>query len=197
MDILEERTMNEMGSRRTDLIIAGLGGQGILMGGMILATAAMNDYKNSLWLPSYSSRVRGGPSECTVVFSDDDIDSPVLSKADVVILVDSPQLKLFEKRVRSGGYLMVESAGLTDTIDGNNIKMLPVPALDMAVAMGDRRVSNMIFLGGYIGITKALPPSLIEEELKKKFGKKEKVLSLNLKAFRKGLETIQINENGY
>jgi hypothetical protein len=77
MDILEERTMNEMGSRRTDLIIAGLGGQGILMGGMILAIAAMNDYKNSLWLPSYSSRVRGGPSECTVVFSDDDIDSPL------------------------------------------------------------------------------------------------------------------------
>lgn len=87
----------------------------------------MNDHKNSLWLPSYSSRVRGNQSECTLVFSDDDIDSPVLSKANVVILVDPLQLKLFEKRVRYGDCLMVESAGLTDTLDGNDTPMLPCP----------------------------------------------------------------------
>ena len=176
--------------KRADLIIAGLGGQGILMGGMILATAAMSQFKNSLWLPSYSSRVRGGPSECTVIFSDDDIDSPVLSNADVVILVDPPQLKLFEKRVRKGGYILVESGGLEDTIVRNDIEMLPIPALDMAVAMGDRRASNMIFIGGYIGLTNAVSPSSIEEILKKKFNKKKNVLSLNLTAFRNGYEYI-------
>lgn len=180
--------MNKEANRRADLIIAGLGGQGILMGGMILATAAMLQYKNSLWLPSYSSRVRGGPSECTVVFSDDDIDSPVLSKADVIILVDPPQLKLFEKRVNVGGYLVVESAGLSESIERTDITMVSVPALNMAVAMGDRRASNMILLGVYVGITSAISAPIVEEELEKIFGRKEKVLSLNLNAFRKGAE---------
>lgn len=180
--------MHESVVKRADLIIAGLGGQGILMGGKLLATAAMSQYKNSLWLPSYSSRVRGGPSECTVIFSDDDIDSPVLSKADGVILVDPPQLKLFESRVHSGGYLIVESSGLSETIERTDIKMVAVPALNMAVDMGDRRASNMILLGVYLGITNTISLPIVETELKKRFAKKEKVLSLNLNAFRKGVE---------
>jgi len=180
--------MDKETNKRADLIIAGLGGQGILMGGKLLATAAMSQYKNSLWLPSYASRVRGGPSECTVIFSDDDIDAPVLSKADVVMLVDPPQFKLFEKRVRPGGYLVVESAGLTETIERDDIQMVPVPALKMAIDMGVRRASNMILVGVYIGITNAISVDLVEAELKKRFTKKEKVLSSNLNGFRKGLD---------
>ena len=175
-------------NKRADLIIAGLGGQGILMGGKLLAAAAISQYKNALWLPSYASRVRGGPSECTVIYSDDEIDSPVLSEADAIILVDPPQFKLFEKRVRSGGYFIVESAGLQEPIERKDITIITVPALNMAVAMGNRRVSNMILLGIYIGITDTISVPTVEEELKKRFGKKEKLLSLNLNAFRKGLE---------
>ena len=180
--------MEQATAKRNDLIIAGLGGQGILIGGKILASAAMTQYKNSLWLPSYATRVRGGPSECTVIFSDDEIDSPVLSKADVVILVDPPQLKLFEERVHPGGLLMVESAGLKDRADRSDIRILSIPALEMAVAMGDRRVSNMILLGVYAGLIKSIATSFIEEELQKRFGKKQGILSSNLGAFRKGLE---------
>ena len=175
-------------NNRADLIIAGLGGQGILMGGKVLAMAAMLQYKNSLWLPSYSSRVRGGPSECTVAFSDYDIDPPVLSKADAVILVDPPQFGLFEKRVRPGGYYIVERAGLTETAERKDIKTVSVSALNMAVNMGDRRASNMILLGVYIGIINSVSVPLIEAELERRFAKKEKVLSLNLSTFRKGLE---------
>ena len=178
-------------NKRADLIIAGLGGQGILMGGKLLATAAMSRYRNSLWLPSYASRVRGGPSECTVIFSNDDIDAPVLSVADAIILVDPPQLKLFEKRVRSGGYLIVESAGLNGTVERDDIKMVAIPALRMAIDMGERRASNMILLGVYLGITNTIPIPIVEEELKSKFAKKEKALTSNLNAFRKGLEEAQ------
>ena len=104
------------------------------------------------------------------------------------MLVDPPQIKLFEKRVNVGGYLIVESAGLNETIERTDITMVPVPALNMAVAMGDRRASNMILLGVYIGITNAISVPIVEEELKKRFAKKEKVLSLNLNAFKKGIE---------
>jgi len=180
--------MDKEACQRADLIIAGLGGQGILMGGKILAGAAMSQYRNSLWLPSYSSRVRGGPSECTVIFSNDDIDSPVLSKADVVILVDAPQFKSFENRVNTGGYFIVESTGLNETVERDDIKMLSVPAFKMAMGLRDMRSSNMILLGIYIGITNAISASAVEEELEKRFGKREKVLSSNLNAFRRGIE---------
>ena len=184
--------MEQKTGKRSDLIIAGLGGQGILIGGKILASAAMAQYRNSLWLPSYASRVRGGPSECTVIFSDDEIDSPVLSETDVVILVDAPRLKLFEGRVHAEGYLIVERAGLKDITERGDITMLSIPALDMALAMGDRRVANMVLLGVYIGITESISAPFIEDELEKRFGKKGEALSLNLRAFREGIEYSSI-----
>jgi 2-oxoglutarate ferredoxin oxidoreductase subunit gamma len=180
--------MDTEAGKRTDLIIAGLGGQGILMGGKILAGAAMSQYRNSLWLPSYGSRVRGGPSECTVIFSDDEIDSPVLLQADVVILVDPPQFMQFDARVKTGGFYIVESAGLNESSKRDDIRMFAVPALSMAIEMGEKRASNMILLGVYVGLTEALQVAVVEEEIGRRFGKREKVLSSNLTAFRMGLE---------
>ena len=86
------------------------------------------------------------------------------------------------------GYIIVENAGLNETIERDDIKMVTVPALNMAVAMGNRRASNIILFEVYIGITNAISAPIVEEELEKKFGRKEKGLSLNIDAFRKGAE---------
>ena len=62
------------------------------MAGKFLAAAAISHHKNALWLSSYASRVRGGSSECTVIFSGADIESPVLSEADVIIWLIRPYI---------------------------------------------------------------------------------------------------------
>jgi 2-oxoglutarate ferredoxin oxidoreductase subunit gamma len=95
--------------------------------------------------------------------------------------------KLFENRVSAGGYFIVERAGLFDTLQRDDIKLVTVPALGMALEMGERRASNMVLLGVYIGITHSISAPFVEGEIEKRFSAKEKALSLNLNAFRKGL----------
>ena len=58
------------------IIIAGFGGQGVLLMGQILAKAGLLEGKNSLWLPSYGPEMRGGTANCSVIVSEDEIYSP-------------------------------------------------------------------------------------------------------------------------
>jgi len=179
---------------RGELIIAGLGGQGILMAGTILARAATAQLNYASWVPSYATRVRGGPSECTVVFSNDPIDSPLLSESEAVIIVDPPFLQPYEGRVRSGGVLLVESAGLTAKVVREDIKVLLIPALQIAMSVGEQRAVSLVLLGAYVEATKAISSQAVEDELERTFASKGQVLafdritSTNKDAFRRGLQ---------
>jgi len=97
---------------RHDVIMTGVGGKGVLTAGLLLAQAGMARYRNVLWFPSYQAAMRGGPSECTVILSDEDIASPILTQAQALVVMDSSQLRAFEGRVKPGGILITESAGL-------------------------------------------------------------------------------------
>ena len=173
---------------RLEVLMAGLGGGGILLIGRLLAQATLPRYKYVSWVPSFAIAKRGGACECTVISSDKEIASPLLPKAQAVLILDSSQLKAFEGRVRPGGIIVIESAGLQDEVERKDIEVLKVPALEKAVEMGETLASNLIMLGAYVGATKTIPAELIEKELEQRFGDKESVLSLNLKAFREGLK---------
>ena len=83
---------------------------------------------------------------------------------------------------------MVESAGLEDEQERRDYELVKIPGVEIAVSMGIRQVSNLILLGTYISIRDAMPSELIEEELKRRFGKKKAILECNQNAFRQGLE---------
>ncbi len=171
--------------KRGEVIFSGIGGSGVLLVGECTVRAAAQAYENLVWFPNYSSAVRGGPCECTVIFSDDDIASPVLSSADAVVVLDPAQLKAGEARVRSGGTLIVESTGLKDEATRDDITVIKVPALEQARAEGNPRGTNFIILGWYIGLTGLLQPALVEAYLETKF--KGAALESNRKAFHLGL----------
>ena len=180
--------MEEKSNSRIDVIMAGLGGQGVLMAGQILSWAALKKYKHVSWLPSYAVEKRGGLCECTVIFSDGEIASPLIEQAQTVLVFDGSQFKPFEPRVLPGGMLLSEKTGLQDMQERKDYALVKVPGLENAVSMGGRQVNNLILLGTYVGITDAVPPELVEGELEGKFGKKEEVLKRNQAAFARGLE---------
>ncbi len=64
---------------QNDVIIAGFGGQGVLLIGKMLAYAGMREGKEVSWLPSYGPEMRGGTANCTVVISDRPVGSPVIA----------------------------------------------------------------------------------------------------------------------
>ena len=72
-----------------DIIMAGFGGQGILLIGNLLAEAALIEERRVTFMPSYGVEMRGGTANCTVVISDEPIGSPVLSTTQALIVMSA------------------------------------------------------------------------------------------------------------
>ena len=180
--------MEHKAPSRVEVIVAGIGGMGVLVAGRLLASAALQRYKHVSWVPSYGEARRGGLSECTVILSHEEIASPILDQAQTVMVLDGSQLKAFEPRVRPGGAMLIESAGLTDKPERKDFRLLPVSGLEIAISLGDSLINNMILLGVYVEVIKPIPAELIEEELERRYGGREAVLKQNKDAFKRGLE---------
>jgi len=85
------------------VIIAGFGGQGVILAGKILAQAAMDHGLEVTWLPSYGPEMRGGTANCTVVMADETVGSPIVDDPSAVIAMNLPSLDKFEGIVAQGG----------------------------------------------------------------------------------------------
>ncbi len=176
---------------RVEVIMAGIGGMGVLMAGQLLSWAGLKRYERVSWAPSYAVARRGGLCECTVVCSDEEICSPLLDQAKALLIFEGSQFKTFEPRVRPGGLMIVESAGLEEQPSREDYRLLPVAGMEIAINMGAAVVNNLILLGVFTEVTDALPAELIEAELDKRYGAREATLARNKEAFRRGLELGQ------
>lgn len=131
------------------IIIAGAGGQGIMLLGKILAEAAMRENKYVTWLPAYGAEVRGGTAHCMVIISNREISSPYVEKADTLIIMNKPSLEKFKNRIENKGLLIINSS-LASGVDYKNVHTLRYPFTDIAIKLGNIRVANMIALGCFI-----------------------------------------------
>jgi 2-oxoglutarate ferredoxin oxidoreductase subunit gamma len=172
-----------------DVIIAGFGGQGILFIGKLLAYAVMKEGRNVTWIPSYGPEMRGGTANCTVVVSDEEIGSPVITNPRSLIIMNNPSLEAFEPRLKTGGLLVVNTSLVTLQPKRTDVNIVKVPANEIAIEVGNDKVANMVMLGAYIAKTKIVVKENILEALKKVLGKeKEGLFELNKIAFEKGIE---------
>jgi len=174
---------------RGEVLMAGIGGMGVLVAGQVLLEAAFHSGKQVTYIASYGFARRGGLCECTVIHSDDKIASPLLDQAQVVMLLDSAQFIMFEHRVRPGGTILAEQAGLNADRKRKDYTLYALPCLDIAVKeMGSTLGKNLIMLGAYVSIIGSVSPELCEKELRQRYEDNPKVLQRNLDAFRRGLE---------
>ena len=97
-----------------ELLIAGVGGWGIITIGDLLAKAALKKYKHVVWFPSYATAMRGGESECCIIFSDEKIPSPIIYRSGTVMVLGAWRIKAFEDRVHPGGLMLIDTTGLQD-----------------------------------------------------------------------------------
>lgn len=171
---------------RGEVLMAGIGGMGVLVVGQTLSRAAFKKHKHASYVPSFGAARRGGNSEFTVIFSDKRISSPLLDQAQVVVLLDSSQFRAYELRVRQGGLFIVEKAGLNADRERKDYELYTIPSMEAAVSMGASVLVGLIMLGACISITGLLPPKFIENELRTRYGDDKKMLARNLDAFKRG-----------
>lgn len=170
------------------LIVAGFGGQGVLLIGQLIAYAGMLDGKEVSWMPSYGPEMRGGSANCAVVLSDEPVGSPKVEEADVLIAMNRPSLALFEKNVVPGGALLYNSSLIEIAPTRTDIRVLAVPCNELAMEIGSLRAANMVMLGAYAGLTGAFTVETLMGALRHKLGpSKEKFMPSNQKAIEAGM----------
>lgn len=169
------------------VIIAGSGGQGVMLLGKVLAEAAMRAGRQVSWFPAYGPEVRGGTSHCMVTISDQEIGSPYISKADTLIILNNPSLERFRNRLKDGGLLILNSS-LAKTDLCGRIKVLKFPFTDIAIKLGNIKVANMAALGCYLGAKKTIKIKQMLEVFRFMApAGKTGILEVNQKALQEGV----------
>jgi 2-oxoglutarate ferredoxin oxidoreductase subunit gamma len=173
--------------KRTEILIGGVGGQGVVLSGILLGTAAtLFEGKQAVQTQSYSSELRGGSARAEVIISDERVSDPEVRKPDVLILMAEDAVPRYLHKVRPGGLVAVDS-DLVKSLESGNYEILQVPATSIAEKeMGNIVVANLIILGALIKKTGLLSLEAMEKAIEVSVPKK--ATALNLKAFKRGLE---------
>jgi 2-oxoglutarate ferredoxin oxidoreductase subunit gamma len=178
-----------------DLIIAGFGGQGVMLIGQLLAYSGLGEGKQVLWMPAYGPETRGGFANCTVIISDSEIYSPMISAPRSLIIMNLPSLDKFEERVQGGGLMIVNKSLINRDAKRSDVDVLMIPATEMATELGNIRAANMVALGAYLEKSKVLNIDSVLHALPKMFAGKESIIPMNTEALKKGVEFARSHKN--
>jgi len=179
------------------VIIAGFGGQGIILAGKLLAQAAMKAGKEVTFMPSYGAEVRGGTANCVIVIADEPISSPVIDKPDALIAMNKASLEKFGPKIKPAGLLVMNSS-LIDRMPklDESIEIVQIPADKIAVELGSIKVANMVALGAYLQKRGLFSPEAAADCLPDVLAERYHVtIPLNKKAIQKGAEFVKKNSS--
>jgi 2-oxoglutarate ferredoxin oxidoreductase subunit gamma len=133
-----------------DVMIAGFGGQGVLLVGKLLAHAGMLEGKHVTWFPSYGAEIRGGTANCTVIIADHEIGSPVVQNPSSMLILNEASFRKFESRIRPAGDLFLNTSLVRQPPTRSDIHRIEIRANDIAEELGDIRIANMVMLGAFL-----------------------------------------------
>ena len=172
---------------RKEILIGGVGGQGVVLSGILLGTAAtLFDGKQAVQTQSYSSELRGGSTRAEVIISEERVTDPQVRKPDILIVLAEDALSKYIHRIKPKGLLVIDS----DLVKGakpGDYEILAIPATSIAdKEMGNIVVANLIILGALLKKTGLLSVEAMEKAIEVSVPKK--AIALNLNAFRKGLQ---------
>jgi indolepyruvate ferredoxin oxidoreductase beta subunit len=185
----------------TNVLIAGVGGQGVILSSELLALAAMADGRDVKQGEFHGVAQRGGAVFSHVRFGDR-VNSPMTPRGEVDFLLALEKLEAlrYAHFLRPGGTVIlndhkVEPVRLSDTrpypddavefLKGKGFQVTLVPATSRAIELGNYRAANVILLGT-LAAHLDIPATVWEETLVGRIP--EKLLDLNRKAFAAGWE---------
>lgn len=172
------------------VVIAGFGGQGIMLAGKLLAQTAMNAGKEVTYMPSYGAEVRGGTANCMVIIAEQEIACPVVGNPESLIVLNKASVNKFCPRLKKGGLLIMNSS-LIDSVPeiDDSIEIIAIPADDLAVELGNKKAANMVALGAYLQKRGHLDIEIAIQALPETIAQRHhKTLPVNTKALKCGAE---------
>jgi len=174
----------------TEIRIAGFGGQGVLMLGQVLAEAGLESGYEVSWLPSYGPEMRSGTSNCHVRISTAAIDSPLVSRPNVLLAFNEPSLRKFLPAMEPDGVVLYNAESLPKDCERADLRMVACDFTRLADELGSAKVANIVMLGALLELTALLEPEPVTAALRRSV-KSQRWLDLDLAALERGREEMR------
>ena len=176
-----------MSNAYQDVIIAGFGGQGVMLIGNLLAQAGMEHGLEVSFIPVYGAEMRGGTANCTVVLDEHPIGSPLVREPLSTIILNEPSLSKFQPRLAASGVQIVNASLVAQNLLDTAKRTVYIPVNDMAHELGNVKMANMVALGAWLKATGALPLNVVQDALNRVVSAHyAKLISANAKALEQG-----------
>jgi 2-oxoglutarate ferredoxin oxidoreductase subunit gamma len=171
-----------------EIIVAGSGGQGVLVLGELLGIAAIEGGNNATWLPSYGPEMRGGTANCSVVLSSEPIGSPLIDEPTILICFNQPSLTKFAPTVAKGGLIVVNEDAIATWPEIEGADWVKVRASQLAAGLENEKTINMVMLGALLRKRSFASMDNLTAAMAEIWGaeKAEKLMPLNLRAIETG-----------
>lgn len=175
-----------MAKKTWQLVLAGTGGQGLILAGVTLAKTAVLEQKNGVQTQSYGIQTRGGYSQAEVVICDETIYFPKCDNPDLVLALSQDAYERYRHKVSNDCIILYDDDAVKSDKRTNDIGY---PFSARAIDLGNEKVINSLALGGVL----KLCPVVAKENLAKVLETEvpAKAVALNLQALEAGYEEIQ------
>jgi 2-oxoglutarate ferredoxin oxidoreductase subunit gamma len=171
----------------TEIKIGGLGGQGVILAGMIIGkAAALFDKKDATLTQAFGPEARGSACSAQVIVSDGKILYPYVTHPDLMVVLSQDAYLRFVPELKPDGVLIIEQDLVKPTGLPKSTKVFGVPATRIAEELGRKMVLNIVVVGFFAAVTKLVHVDAMRQAVKASVpGGTE---DLNLKAFDRGYE---------
>ena len=177
---------------REEVLLAGTGGQGVLLAGQVLSEAALASGLEVSSYPSYTPEVRGGRATATVIIADGPVGSPIAGTYGSLVLMDKLAVSEHLARLRPGGLLVVNSTLCGDEPTEADARIVRVPAHELAMKLANERVVNMVMVGAYVAASGIVPMEALETALRAVLPERHhRHIPMNLAAIAGGAEAAR------
>ena len=175
--------------KRTEIIISGLGGQGVILAGQILGKAAVYDGKNAVQTQSYGAEARGSAAKSEIIISNGKTGFPAVRKCDVLVAMSQEAVDQYSKDLKADDLLIVDSTA-TKKIPNTKATVVQIPATETAERVfGSNMYANILILGALTRVTAIVTPEAARKAIEDTVSRK--YVSINLQAYEKGRELVQ------
>ncbi len=172
---------------RTEIKLAGFGGQGIVLAGFILGKAlSIYDKKNAVLTQSYGPEARGGSCSADVVTSDGNIDFPEVTVPNISVIMSQEAYTKYGQNIKKNGILLIDEDLVKLDKINKNIKIYSIPSTRIAEELGRKIVANIVMIGFFAAVTNTVSIDGMKKSLMDSVPKGTEELNMN--ALLKGFE---------
>jgi len=170
--------------------VAGFGGQGVLLLGEVLAEAGMQAGYHVSWLPSYGPEMRSGTSNCHVRVTHARVDSPMVTRPNVLFALNEPSLRKFIATVEPGGHIFYNGAAIPEDCAREDVTAVARSFFEEADHLGTVRAGNMVMIGAFLELCGGPDAAFIDGALRR-LVKTDKWLDVDRRAIARGRELVR------